>query len=170
MSGTLPTLKTGVLLPFCAGFFHAVFVHQKNWSSSISPETRALCPKKMGVAISPGGAFFVYSAGIDHTVFVHLLNGISFHSHQVFCVINTPCKFLHCTKKIGIEPSDLYRGYTTQGSIPKSFGSLRGGICFNDMIALLIRLEIGSSPLWGQTRQIKFSSAKTCACPYVTAG
>ena len=35
----------------------------------------------------------------------------------------------------------------------------KGGICFNDMIALLIRLEIGSSPLWGQTWQIKFSSA-----------
>ncbi len=38
------------------------------------------------------------------------------------------------------------------------------------MIASLIRLEIGSSPFWGQTRQIQFSSAKTCACPYLTSG
>ncbi len=28
-----------------------------------------------------------------------------------------------------------------------------GGTCFNDMIASLIRLEIGSSPFWGQTDQ-----------------
>ena len=80
MSGTLPTLQTGVLLPFCAGFFHAVFVHQKNGVRPFHLKHGHFVPKKMGVAISPGGASFVYSAGIDHTVFVHLLNGISFHS------------------------------------------------------------------------------------------